>query len=145
ETWGVGQKGKNNGAVLFIFIQDRKMFLQVNYGLEGVLPDALCKRIIADEITPRFRQQDFNGGVRAGVDAIIAAAKGEYKGTGQTALERRGGRRGNNGIGAVAGLLFLLFIFAVFVASIRRRGRRGWLMTGGGVWGGSWGGGGWSS
>jgi uncharacterized protein len=78
EAWKVGQKGRNNGAVLFVFIQDRKMFIQVGYGLEGVLPDAFCKRIIADEITPRFRNQDFDGGLSAGVRAILAATKGEY-------------------------------------------------------------------
>jgi uncharacterized protein len=53
-AWQVGQKMKNNGAVLFVFIQDRKMFLQTGYGLEGALPDALCKRIIEEQIAPRF-------------------------------------------------------------------------------------------
>jgi uncharacterized protein len=157
ETWGVGQKEKNNGAVLFIFIQDRKMFLQVNYGLEGVLPDALCKRIIADEITPRFKQQDFNGGVRAGVNAMLAAARGEYKGTGSTALEQRGGGGGSGDTaGAVGGLVFGILIFIILLALMtRRRRRRGWLVGGGGYTGGWWGGssgwgggssgGGWSS
>ena len=81
-SWQVGQKNKNNGAVLFVFVQDHKMFLQVGYGLEGVLPDALCKRIIDEQITPRFKAGDFDGGLTAGVQAILAATKGEYKGTG---------------------------------------------------------------
>src|SRR6185437_15260046 len=85
--WKVGQKNKNNGAVLFVFVNDHKMYLQVGYGLEGVLPDALCKRIIDEQITPRFRSGDFNGGLTAGVQSIIAATKGEYKGTGQTVAE----------------------------------------------------------
>src|SRR5437867_1830799 len=50
QSWRVGQKGKDNGAVLFVFVQDRKMYLQVGYGLEGALPDALAKRIIENEI-----------------------------------------------------------------------------------------------
>ena len=77
-SWQVGQKVKNNGAVLFVFVQDHKMFLQVGYGLEGVLPDALCKRIIDEQITPRFKAGDFDGGLTAGVQAILAATKGEY-------------------------------------------------------------------
>ena len=51
QAWGVGQKGDKNGAVLFIFSEDHKLYVQVGYGLEGVLPDALCKQIIANEIT----------------------------------------------------------------------------------------------
>lgn len=87
QSWGVGQKGKDNGAVLFVFVQDRAMYLQVGYGLEGALPDALCKRIIEDVIKPHFRRGDFDSGLTAGVEAIIAAAKGEYKGTGRTVAE----------------------------------------------------------
>ncbi|HUI07698.1 MAG TPA: TPM domain-containing protein [Verrucomicrobiae bacterium] len=86
-TWHVGQKGRDNGAVLFVFIQDRKMYLQVGYGLEGALPDALAKRIIENEIKPRFRAGDFAGGLRAGVAAILQATRGEYTGTGHTAAE----------------------------------------------------------
>jgi len=70
-------------------VQEHKMFLQVGYGLEGVLPDALCKRIIDEQITPRFKAGDFDGGLTAGVRAVIAATKGEYKGTGTTVSDRR--------------------------------------------------------
>lgn len=87
-SWGVGQKGKDNGAVLFVFIQDRKMYLQVGYGLEGALPDALAKRIIEDEIKPYFKQGDYDGGLRAGITAILQATQGEYKGTGRTVAEQ---------------------------------------------------------
>ena len=89
-SWQVGQKTKNNGAVLFVFVQNHKLFLQVGYGLEGVLPDALCKRIIDEQITPRFKAGNFDGGLTAGVQAILAATKGEYKGNGTTVRERRG-------------------------------------------------------
>ncbi|HVV71655.1 MAG TPA: TPM domain-containing protein, partial [Verrucomicrobiae bacterium] len=87
QSWKVGQQGKDNGAVLFVFVQDRKLYLQVGYGLEGALPDALAKRIIENEIKPRFRSGDYDRGLDAGVTAILAAVKGEYKGTGHTAAE----------------------------------------------------------
>src|ERR1017187_2929393 len=88
QSWGVGQKGKDNGAVLFVFVQDHKMYIQVGYGLEGALPDALAKRIIENEIKPYFRSNDFDSGLRAGVTAILQATKGEYKGTGYTEADR---------------------------------------------------------
>ena len=88
QSWGVGQKNKNNGAVLFVFVQDRKLYIQVGYGLEGALPDALAKRIIENEIKPHLRNDDFDSGLRAGVTAILQAAKGEYKGTGHTVADR---------------------------------------------------------
>jgi len=88
QSWGIGQKGKDNGAVLFVFVQDRKMYIQVGYGLEGALPDALAKRIIESEIKPHFRNGDFDAGLHAGVTAILQATKGEYKGTGRTAASR---------------------------------------------------------
>jgi uncharacterized protein len=77
ESWKVGQKLKKNGAVLFVFIQDHKLYIQVGYGLEGALPDALCKQIIDTEITPHFKQGDYDAGLTAGVNAILAATKGE--------------------------------------------------------------------
>jgi uncharacterized protein len=144
-AWQVGTKEKNNGIVLFIFTQDHKMFIQTGYGLEGALPDALCKRIISDEIAPRFRAGDFNGGVTAGVRAVIAATKGEYKGTGRTAAE---GRIGGGDQGAWPLILMLLFIGVpiLIIISTLRRGfsinRRGYS---GGFWTGGMSSGGWSS
>jgi uncharacterized protein len=85
QQWQIGQRGKNNGVGLFVFIAPRKMFMQVGYGLEGAVPDAIAKRIIEDEIAPHFKAGDYGAGLTAGVDAILAAAKGEYKGTGRTA------------------------------------------------------------
>ena len=77
QAWRVGQKERKNGAVLFIFSLDRKLYVQVGYGLEGVLPDALCKQIVENEIAPRFRSGDFDGGLTAGVRAMMAAVRGE--------------------------------------------------------------------
>jgi uncharacterized protein len=151
-TWKVGQKDKNNGAVLFVFVQDHKMFLQVGYGLEGVLPDAICKRIIAEQITPRFKSGDYSGGLTAGVQSIIAASKGEYRGNGTTVGERQG-QQNVTGIPILLIIIvavLLLLVLARVGRSGRRRGR-GWIIgSGGGGWsggsGGGWssGGGGWS-
>jgi uncharacterized protein len=79
QKWRVGQKLRKNGVVLFVFIQDRKLYIQVGYGLEGALPDALCRQIIDDEITPRFKEGNYDAGLSAGVAAIMAATKGEYR------------------------------------------------------------------
>ena len=86
-AWKPGQQGRNNGAILFVFVKDRKMRIQTGYGLEGALPDAICKRIISDELAPRFKTGDFAGGLTAAVNAMIAASRGEYKGVGRTVAE----------------------------------------------------------
>lgn len=77
-TWALGRKGKDDGLLLLVSRDDRKLRFEVGYGLEGVLPDALCGRIIRDEIVPRFKGGDFAGGVAAGVDAALKALDGEY-------------------------------------------------------------------
>src|SRR6185437_2668167 len=116
-----------------------KMFLQVGYGLEGVLPDALCKRIIDEQISPRFRAGDFDGGLTAGVQSIIAATKGEYKGTGRTVAETHSyARQHDNNIGIIVVIFFFIVFGIVFFSAIRRTG--GYLFTGGGWGSGSWGG-----
>lgn len=78
EKWKLGQKDKDNGALLLISVDDHKLRIEVGYGLEGVLTDALTSRIIRNEIAPQFREDDYDGGVKAGVDAMIAAIGGEY-------------------------------------------------------------------
>lgn len=78
EQWKLGQKGLDNGALLIIAKDDRKLRIEVGYGLEGKLTDAISGRIIRQVIVPHFKKNDFEGGVEAGVDAMIAAAKGEF-------------------------------------------------------------------
>ena len=149
KEWKVGLKGKNSGVVLFVFVEERKMFIATGYGLEAVLPDALAKRIVEDEIKPRFRENKFDEGMEAGVNAIIRSARGEYAGTGRTVGDRRGGHRSN----WVPFAIFGFFMLMMIVSSRRRRGtvyggrgRSGWgdvfLPMIGGFGGGSWGGGG---
>jgi uncharacterized protein len=147
QKWGAGQKKEDNGAILFVFPEDRKVRIEVGYGLEGVIPDVTAKRIIDNEILPRFRGGDIPGGVEAGANALMAAARGEYKGSGTTVDERRRRNQPN-----ISGCLPWIFIFAIFVLPwlLRRRtfrthGSRGWWS---GPWwwggGGGGGGGGWS-
>ncbi len=84
EKWGVGQKDKNNGVVLLIFRDDRQVRIEVGYGLEGALPDALAGQIIQSSIVPNFKAGQFDKGVLQGTQAILQAIEGEYKGTGIT-------------------------------------------------------------
>ncbi|MTI21169.1 YgcG family protein [Fulvivirga sp. RKSG066] len=78
ETWQLGQKENDNGVLLLVALNDRKMRIEVGYGLEGDLTDALSNRIIRNEIAPSFRQQDYDRGIESGVLAIIAAIEGSY-------------------------------------------------------------------
>jgi len=74
-SWRVGQKAKHNGVVLFVFIRDYTMQIQVGTGLTGILPDALCKQILDRDLKPHFQNGDFDGGLTAGVDSILSTLK----------------------------------------------------------------------
>ena len=147
-SWGVGQKGQNNGAVLFVFLDNHKIWIQTGYGLEGALPDATCQQIIANDITPRFKAGDYDGGLTAGVAAMIQATKGEYKGTGQTDYQKQhpGGKSTGGGLG-FGTIFFLLILFFIIFSSFRRGGGAGMMagpiiFGGGGGFGSGFGGGG---
>jgi uncharacterized protein len=77
EQWKVGRKNVDDGALLLVAKNDRTMRIEVGYGLEGALNDAVCKRIISDIITPQFKNGDFYAGVNAGIDAMINVVQGE--------------------------------------------------------------------
>ena len=77
ETWKLGRKGVDDGALLVVAKEDRRLRIEVGYGLEGALNDATAKRIVSDIITPRFKQGDFPGGIDAGVGAMIQVIDGE--------------------------------------------------------------------
>ena len=77
EQWKLGRKGVDDGALLLVAKDDRALRIEVGYGLEGALPDAIAKRIIEDIIVPRFKTGDFYGGIDAGVDAMIKVVDGE--------------------------------------------------------------------
>ena len=124
-TWKVGQKDKNNGVVLFIFSQDHKLQIITGYGLEGALPDATCKQIIDEEITPRFKAGDFDAGVQHGVNAILAATRGEYHGTGHIASGHHG--PSDFWIDVVIAVTFFVFVLVVV---IRAGAGSGWHLSG---------------
>ena len=88
-TWQLGRKGQNDGVLFLISKNDRKLRIEVGHGLEGSLPDALAGRIIQNEVVPRFRGGDFEGGVTAGVDAIVASIDGNYTPPAREALQNR--------------------------------------------------------
>ncbi|MEP7013971.1 MAG: TPM domain-containing protein [Verrucomicrobiota bacterium] len=144
QAWGVGQKDRRNGAVLFVFTQDHKMFIQVGYGLEGALPDATAFDITEYRIKPHFKTNDYEGGLAAGIDSILQAIRGEYKGTGSTVRERQTGK--SNGYG---GFVLLIFFIVFMIMISRSKKRRGYRYSGfGGPFIGGWSGGsggGWSS
>ena len=77
EQWKLGRQKIDDGALLIIAKSDRSLRIEVGYGLEGVLNDAVAKRIISDIITPRFKEADYYGGIRAGVDAMLGVIEGE--------------------------------------------------------------------
>ena len=134
-AWGIGQRGKNTGALLIVAPKERSVRIEVGYGLEGELTDAQASQIIQQSILPRFRQNDFNGGVSAGTAAVLTAlgwSGGSLKTAAQPAEDA-----------AWVGNLIPLIMFGLFVfimVSNRRRARRA------GPWGGLGGlGGGWSN
>jgi uncharacterized protein len=128
QAWGVGQKERRNGVVLFVFIQDRKMFIQVGYGLEGALPDATAFDITERHIKPLFGAGNYEAGLATGIDLICKAILGEYKGSGKTVAERQGG-------GGFSGVLpFIIFVIVLIIISrvFRKVGGYGYSSRGGG-------------
>lgn len=136
----IGKKGKDNGVLLFISKSDKKMRIEVGYGLEGALTDAVSSQILRKEITPSFRSGDFYGGINKGVDAIIAVTKGEYT------ADKKSSKDINGitclGLPVFVLLVFGIIFFSIFISIIRRIFGFGRSMYGGsGRWS-NWGGGG---
>jgi uncharacterized protein len=139
ESWKIGKKGSDNGAILVIAQNDRKLRIEVGYGLEGVLPDAIASRIINEVIVPRFRDGDFPGGIEAGVDAIMKVTKGEPLPEAQRRKPPSGSSR------FPFALLFPFLLFGFWIVSQLTSQRRGLWSTrsgSGGFFGGGFGGGG---
>jgi uncharacterized protein len=134
----LGRQGRDNGALLFIAKDDRKIRIEVGYGLEGVLTDALSGQIIRKEITPSFRRGDYYSGINAGIAAIMLATKNEYT----------DGQAGSDSPTGVPFLLLLFFLLFFGMGIFRRRmrgvmGAAGPLMYSGWGRGSGWGGSGW--
>jgi uncharacterized protein len=137
QAWKVGLKEHHSGSgvILFIFKGSRKLRIEVGNGMEGKIPDVLAKRIIDREIVPQFKAGNYVGGVVQGVNAIIAASKGEYQGTGTTVHEQQNGD--GEGLGGwwilivLGGILLIIIIGLVFNDS-----SGGYTYTGGGGYSG---------
>jgi uncharacterized protein len=91
EAWKLGRKGVDDGAILLVAKDDRRVRIEVGQGLEGALPDAIASRIVAETVTPHFKQNDFDGGVEAGVNQIISVVNGEPLPAPDKKWERHGG------------------------------------------------------
>jgi uncharacterized protein len=156
-AWGIGQRGANNGIILLVAPNEKRVRIEVGYGLEPIMTDALSNRIIQDQILPHFRDHnDYAGGIAAGADAIIAQLQAPLEAAEQNAAaaeraqsergESRGGRqRGSSPLPLIFWIGVALFIvYGLTRSGMRgttwRRRRRGW----GGpivIWGPGWGGG----
>jgi uncharacterized protein len=144
QGWGIGRKGQSggNGVAVLVFIEDRKISIQVGYGLEGALPDVTAYDIRSRHMNPHFRNGDYEGGLAEGIDLIFKAIRGEYKGDGKTTTEES---KKSGGTGFLILIVFLV-IFLIATRVGRRRKGYGYSSFGGPFIGGwSSDGGGWSS
>jgi uncharacterized protein len=140
-AWGIGQKGDDNGALLIVAPAERKVRIEVGYGLEGVLTDAVARLIIENAILPRFRAGDYAGGIERGVDDLVQLLSGDAEDFKRRAAEQGGRPAGNEGWVLFLVILIILAIWLLlFLRQSRQpqlRGRRpsGWIWgapTGGG-------------
>ncbi len=149
EKWKLGDQKRDNGVLLVLAMEDRRMRIEVGYGLEGRLTDAISSAILRETLTPEFRNRRYFEGIYTAFEQIIAATRGEYQGTPKRS------RSSKNNAGPVGlTLVILFFLLPVILSALKRRGagwtvghdgyhRSGW--GGGSSWGGgggSWGGGG---
>jgi uncharacterized protein len=123
-AWGIGEKGKNNGVLLLVAMSDRKVAIQTGYGSEGAVTDAATHQIIQNDIVPRFRQQDYYGGISSATDDLMKLMRGEYK------ADNKPGRHAKGGGGIF--ILFLIIIF-ILIAVFRGGGGGGHVIGGRGI------------
>jgi len=112
--WGIGVKGRNNGLLILVAVEDRKIRIETGYGLEGAVPDAIANRIIDEVITPQFKQEHYYQGLDQAVDVIQKAAAGEYQG-----IPRK------QGDGMSSFTVFIIIMAIVIFISIIGRGGNG--------------------
>ncbi|WP_207512589.1 TPM domain-containing protein [Longitalea luteola] len=151
--WGIGNQKTNNGVLIIAAIQDRKIRIEVGYGLEGAIPDITANHIIQGDIAPNFRSNDYYEGLSKAANSIIKAAAGEYK---APANYRK--KKGSGG-GSIIGFIVLVIIMIALFGGRNRGGGGGFMSRRGSGWlgpfilgnmmgrssgGSSWGGGGWS-
>jgi uncharacterized protein len=138
----IGVKGRDNGALLFIAKDDKRVRIEVGYGLEGALPDIIAGEIIRRELGPHFRNGEYYEGINAAIDAMMAATKGEYK------AEKKG--KDDSPVGILPLLIVMIVLFVIMrnafrrppgMSGARRSGWGGGPFIGGGGFGGFGGGG----
>lgn len=144
-AWGIGGAKHNNGVLILVSKQDKKMWIEVGYGLEGAITDVQASDIIANDLRPNFKNGDYYRGLDEAVNSLEAAAVGEYKERGKTADNDSGG-------GNIIGFIVILIIIFIIIGRGRGGGRGGGMMSRRGIspWiipamfpgGGSWGSGG---
>jgi uncharacterized protein len=140
DHWKIGRRGKDDGAVLFVFMQDHKARIEVGYGLESALTDADSYRIITNVIRPRMRANDVDGAVSSGVAAMLKTITPSYSGVSSQPEEAQ--TQAMTGKDAWVLIILGLFFFFAIVALVTKGGRGGYVVTGGGFGGGGFGGGG---
>lgn len=126
EKWGIGQAKEDNGVLILLARDDRKIAINTGYGVEHLLTDAMSKRIIERDIIPYFKQDDYYGGLNRGADAIFEIMTGEYEGTRQSNSESKF---------PIGFIFFLIIVFIFIMISIsknRRGGGSGGKSSGGG-------------
>jgi uncharacterized protein len=115
EAWKPGQKGRDNGVLLVIAQAERKVRIEVGLGLQGVLPDITAGRIIRETMRPYLKDSNYDQGIAAGVDSIIAATKGEFKGTGQSPRQHAAAKKSSPSfITMLLGAAVAVAVFGLF-------------------------------
>ena len=147
--WGIGQKGISNGLLFIVAPTEHKVRIEVGYGLEPIITDAFSSVVIQTQVAPKFRTGDFDGGVEAGVDALIQQLSLDPSEAEKRAAAAASQLRSSSNDGGMPGWLTLLIFFGIFGFIFFNAwavpGRRGGFYGGGGPWmggGGGWGGGG---
>ncbi len=146
-VWGIGDARRDDGILLLVAPNERKVRIEVGDGLQPILTDALSARIIRDAITPRFKAGDFDGGVTAGVDRILAQLQLPPEQAREIAAQSQAAADNGDGGIPIGWIIFIVIVVLIIVMSNRRNRGRGYRSGWGGppviIWGGSpWGGGG---
>jgi uncharacterized protein len=128
ENWKIGKKGFDNGVILVVAVKDRRLRLEVGYGLEGVLPDAIAKTIISDYIVPSFRAQDYAGGIIAGIEAVLKVIKNEPL---PESARKKNSNQGSE-LNSIVMFAITLAVFALmaFASTANRRRNSMWTTRG---------------
>ncbi len=127
EKWGIGQSDKDNGALILVQPKTAsargQAFIATGYGLEGVVPDAVANRIVDNEMIPRFKQNDYPGGIMAASNVLMELTRGEY--TADKYMERSGGTQSSAGSIIVIIFITILFVSAFFRGQKKRHSSLG--------------------